>query len=490
MRVRLFCCVVCLVATAWILNGPTAQGATYQWNGSVNSDWEENNNWTPSGAAPFDESGAHRLNVNGGELVYDGSLGTTVYTGDPANFNRGLVIGSGNLGDGTMRITGGVFSTVGATSASVVGNTGNPLPNANTGTLIVDGGTYLGDVLHINLGSPANGVLQINDGSAVIGSLVVGQGSGTNSTAHVGLAGGVLTTNEISANYTSATFHFSGGTLQAGSASETAWMGGLSAYVRNGGAVIDTNSRDVTISTPLLHSNIGGDAALDGGLTKHNAGILTLTGGNSYTGATSITGGTLALSHASSNNIAASASIHVGSGATLDVTGLNSSTLLLAGSQTLGGEGVVTGSVNVASGTTIAPGASIGTLSVSQDVILAGTFAVEFDAASIDLLNVGGSFDIAGGTLSFDELAPLAPGGALIFATYDDLIGSAFGTVLGQPGETDIVYNYQGNNIALVSTAIPEPSALILALVGLVVAGLVRRPALFCRRRQNVSIEN
>ena len=53
---------------------------------------------------------------------------------------------------------------------------------------------------------------------------------------------------------------------------------GRFANVRNGGAVIDTATFNVTIPQSLVHSNVQGDNAKDGGLTKNSDGTLILAG--------------------------------------------------------------------------------------------------------------------------------------------------------------------------------------------------------------------
>src|SRR5690606_4139870 len=75
---------------------------------------------------------------------------------------------------------------------------------------------------------------------------------------------------------------------------DAAFMTGLGRVnVRDGGAVIDTNGRTVTIGQALEHSDIVDDAATDGGLTKIGNGTLILSGANTYNGGTTIDGGAL-----------------------------------------------------------------------------------------------------------------------------------------------------------------------------------------------------
>src|SRR5262249_58758626 len=75
------------------------------------------------------------------------------------------------------------------------------------------------------------------------------------------------------------------------------------------GALVFSHSDDVTVATP-----IGGA----GSLVKKSAGKLTLTANNSFTGATIVTNGTLALS--GSGAISNSAQVSV-SNAALDLSG-------------------------------------------------------------------------------------------------------------------------------------------------------------------------
>ena len=134
-----------------------------------------------------------------------------------------------------------------------------------------------------------------------------------------------------------------------------------------------------------------GDSRNNFNLLVTGAGTLTLSGTNTYTGYTSVTGGTLALSSAS-NNIAASTSIGVGTGATLDVSGINGGCLLGTG-QTLTGIGGIKGAI---------------TISGYHQPGLGGTqtFAsgVTFAATAHEVWQLLGNVT-TGGTTNFDQVA-------------------------------------------------------------------------------------
>jgi fibronectin-binding autotransporter adhesin len=158
-------------------------------------------------------------------------------------------------------------------------------------------------------------------------------------------------------------------------------FGGTNSLTLNTNPVTLTNATSPTITTngtatltiPGVISG-GGTNGTNSGIIKAGNGTLSLTNAaNTYLGATTISGGTLALSAASStNNISASKAITVASGATLSASGLSNSTIVLTpagvtghtGGQVLGGgagttAGSVTGSVTVAGGAIISAGTSV-----------------------------------------------------------------------------------------------------------------------------------
>jgi autotransporter-associated beta strand protein len=186
--------------------------------------------------------------------------------------------------------------------------------------------------------------------------------------------------------------------------------------------------------------------------TKQGSGKLTLDAGNTYTGTTTISGGTLALGP--SGGINSSSVIQVDAGATFDVSARLPS-YSVGATQTLKGNGTVVGNVNTVAGSIIAPGGSVGTLSINGDTSLISTLAIEYSGATIDKLTVSGALDITTATVDFNQLATLA-GGARVFASYGSLVGAAFASVLDLPAGFTINYNYLGaNQIALVGGAHP-----------------------------------
>ena len=109
----------------------------------LTGNWKDGNNWNPDGTVVVtNATGAHRLNVNGAQISnYTADQGTTVYAGDPTpstGGGRGLVIASPAGNSGSMRISGGSFSTSGSTAPDVLGN-----GNGSTSLLLIDGGTRI-----------------------------------------------------------------------------------------------------------------------------------------------------------------------------------------------------------------------------------------------------------------------------------------------------------------------------------------------------------
>jgi len=224
-------------------------------------------------------------------------------------------------------------------------------------------------------------------GTGTISSVVSGPGS-------LILGSGTLVLQGIN-TYTGGTI-VDGGTLQMGPGASLAPTGALTI---NAGK-FDLNNNDMTIG-PL--SGAGGVLALGsgtltvntsgystlasqitgtGGLNIQGNGVLALTGANTFTGPTAISSGTLA------------------------VDGQLTSNVTTSGTGTLSGGGQVVG--NVVNGGMVAPGVSIGTLSVVGDFsqTASGRYQVEVNGQGAnDRLTISG----ASGTATLGGSVFVAP---------------------------------------------------------------------------------
>ena len=144
-----------------------------------------------------------------------------------------------------------------------------------------------------------------------------------------------------------------------------------------------------------------------GALNKQGNGYLILQGVNTYTGNTFVTGAGMVL--AAGASIANTPMIIINGGCWLQPA----SPLNLA-NQTLGGNGALRGSAIVPATGALLPGQPIGTLSISNDLSIAGTTYIDIDKGTVavnDVINVGGSLT-CGGTLVVNNIGatPLAVG--------------------------------------------------------------------------------
>ena len=234
-----------------------------------------------------------------------------------------------------------------------------------------------------------------------------------------------------------------------------------------------------TVTATQLEGNITGA----GGLTKIGASAFTVNGSADYQGATVVSVGTMAVNGDFS---AVTGGFTVSSGATLSGTGTIGSAVSVQG--------------------TIAAGNSIGTLSVqSLSIGSTGTLGVELGRSAgtpvNDVVNVTGSVTLdSGSNLSLTLYTGLdAPqiGDVFYLLNNDgvDGIGGVFTSLNGaattlNEGSTfvwnslewTITYEANfgssftgGNDLAIMATAVPEPSTYLLIGAGLAMAFLGRR---------------
>ncbi|WP_175422146.1 autotransporter domain-containing protein [Agrobacterium tumefaciens] len=263
---------------------------------------------------------------------------------------------AGNPSAALPTVTGGSLEKVGAGTLTLTGNntyTGSTVISAGT-LQLGDGGTsgaVVGEVTN-------NGTLALNRSDRLALSGVI---SGSGVVRQIGTGTTVLTGNNT---YTGGTV-ISDGTLQLG---DSGTSGSIAGDVQNDGTLAFNRSDNAAF---------GGVIGGAGAIRQIGAGRTELTGDSSaFSGSTAIEAGTLAV------NGLLGGTLDVGSGGRLQGTGT-------VGTTTVSG--------------TIAPGNSIGTLTVNGDITFeAGSvYDVEVDAAGqTDLIHALGAATINGGTVN------------------------------------------------------------------------------------------
>lgn len=194
-------------------------------------------------------------------------------------------------------------------------------------------------------------------------------------------------------------------------------------------------------------------------LTKVGTNTQTLSGANTYTGATIISNGTLRVD----GSLASGSAVSVAAGATLRGTGT------IGGATSVAGTGTVAAGINAS---------TIGTLTFSSSLtaVSGATFSLKLNgtAGTFDLLTSSGVVTLGSSTLSFLEIgsgswtgttsAFSIVHGSSIVGTFAGLSNGAAITI----GANVFTLNYGASDVTL--TAIPEPSTYA-ALVGVLVLG-------------------
>ena len=255
---------------------------------------------------------------------------------------------------------------------------------------IEDGGYYGGR--GGSLGKTGSGTLTLSGSNSFTGATSIIQG-----TLALGGPGSIATSTAVSVGGGSA-FDISqatgGVTIQDLNGAGTIFLGGVQ-------LTLGTSNSSV-FSGIIQDGGIGGEGG--GSLVKQGSGALTLSGTNSYAGATSITNGTLALS--GTGSLAASASVLVSSGATLDISQVGVSTqvqnLTGAGTVSLGSRQLVVQSL---SGT--------GFSGAIQDGGIASGTGGSLVKAGAGTLTLTGTDTYTGGTSVQNGTLVLGTGGSL-----------------------------------------------------------------------------
>jgi fibronectin-binding autotransporter adhesin len=354
--------------------------------------------------------------------------------------------------DGTSRATVRMVDTTSTTAGGLSGT----MTLAGHEADVLAGSWTMASRSGANAGG-ATALLTFDRGVLDIESLVMGRrtGSGTgDATATISLGGGTTTiggltmaVNTSAGGTSAATFNVSGGSVAIGSGAGTAITMATAASGRSADSFMSLTGGTVTLAGNVIRSGsagtesallsldggtldlggfaIGGSTAdiqfealtgtllnlgeLNGGgtLTKTGTGTLVMAGTNSYTGATSVTEGTLLLASGDGlGGSAAGTTVSAGAQLRLNTTG---TVTMAAEPLTISGSGVTNGgALRNASGTniwqgaiTLAADATIGAASgtrltldvASGNAITANNFNLTFDGAGtnevLDAIELG-----------------------------------------------------------------------------------------------------
>jgi fibronectin-binding autotransporter adhesin len=371
-----------------------------------------------------------------------GSAGATLNlasTTGGQNYSNSLTVRSGS--SGTKTISSANSSGTNTLSGAVTMNTDlTTLVNSSGGTLAFSSGVNVGANKLTVLGSGSTTINNLTS-SLTLGGFLVKQGSGTltlsgTSNSYTGTNSGTLNANgtQINAGTLAIAADTSLGLAPAGAYNNVQFTG--SSTLRSDASISLHVNRSISITsgaTASFDSNgntftVNGVVNGTGGaLTKIGAGTLVLSNSsiNTYTGATTVTTGTLQLD----GSTHASSTVGIGTAGTLSGTGTVNGNATLTGNGIINkSSGTIVGTLGVTGGNWNGSGAVTGIVTSSSGLFIIGNGAN---------LTANGNLNVTGGTIAAGNSASTITGSV----NYTSSSNSTFAGVIAGSGKTLTVNN-------------------------------------------------
>ena len=526
-------------------------GSTAYWYGTLSPNWSGTGNWSysSSGGATsivptsgaslrwFVSSTGNRTSTNDivglsvAGMSFQGTTGTHTLNGSNkltltgaitavdatlVTFNMPLELNAGTVqvagGNDALKLNGVISETGGSrqlqvTTGTVTLGADNSFSNGIMVGISAAGAVRVGSIANIGVNQPlGSGTLVILGQSSGTGTLIyTGAGDvSTNKRLQIGRSDSGPLGTAIIRNNGSGVITWSGSqnTTSNFASNRTFILGGTNAGANTWAAAIVNNSASGTVS-----------------FIKADAGTWRLSGSNTYSGATSITGGRLEITSAGSINSTSGVTLNGGEFKYNSATALNKAITFTSG--TISGTGSIGVAVTAATNNVLSPGNSPGTQAYTTGLTLApggtyvwetnsgtGTQGVNWDVINVTAgglnlssLSSGAKFNLdlttltasgssgpmdnytAGGSYTwriFDANALTLPGSFGLPYTAGTDITSLFNLVTTnwknpEPGSGNMSVKVAANGTGIDLVVVPEPATLILAGLGVGIAGLMIR---------------
>ena len=317
-------------------NNGVVNGGTGTWTAGVSggsTNWTStagtfNSGWNSGSTAVFGgTAGTVTVDTALGAVSIGGlTFNTTGYTVAGGTLTGGSATNTLTAGTGISGTISSVLAGSGGFTKSGAGTVSLNALNTYTGTTTIDAGTLVGTIEN---SMPRNGDVVINNGGTLTagGGHIWGTPAGTGTTTVNG--GGVLTTNDgQQIVIVGRPLVLNGGTLASGlpEASFGSWRLGAPVSVTANSSItasgVSVSAASVFTINPGItltaSSTLRDDFYGVGTLVKAGTGVMTLSGANAFTGATTVNAGTLQVgSGGTVGSITGTSPVSIASGATL-----------------------------------------------------------------------------------------------------------------------------------------------------------------------------